>query len=235
MGDPGATDRVVDSSRLDDRIDALKSRVGKILQRFERRVGREGASNSSGAEERRRRANTRLAQEIQGVRDEVAGMAERSDRMTESLRRIQRDIVASTRRRVPEAGNGSSLRRRPREPQRQHVLSDHIDLASTVVTDTHRREFLRRGSLRDWLSDVLNDGDAGEGSDRGLSARDVAALGSCFAVKALENPCCICLEPIDEGNKVTRLQCCHVFHTSCIGRWLRQAASCPLCMSAVHA
>ena len=123
VGDPGATDRVVDSSRLDDRIDALKSRVGKILQRFERRVGREGASNSSGAGERRRRANTRLAQEIQGVRDEVAGMAERSDRMTESLRRIQRDIVASTRRRVPEAGNGSSLRRRPQvEGERSQVL-----------------------------------------------------------------------------------------------------------------
>ena len=69
VGDPVATGRVVDGSRLDDRIGALKSRVGEILRRFDRRIVRRDDSSKSAeddahiasdrVEEGRRRRNYR--------------------------------------------------------------------------------------------------------------------------------------------------------------------------------
>jgi hypothetical protein len=285
VGNPAATGRFVDGSRLDDKIGALKSRVGSILRRFDRRIvqcddsGSPAAGEGASAEEghnsgggggkegrrrRRHRGSARLTREIQGVRNEVAEIAERSDRMTETLRRIRREMIANRRRTVMELGGSSGSTRigggaraslssntrhrrqqeqqgqqqQQQQQQQRRVPSDHLDLTATVVTATaqHRAD-VRRGPLRDWLSDVLNDDDNGVSSSsargRGLSAADVATLGSRRVAKKLENPCCICLESIATGNMVTRLPCCHAFHTVCIGRWLGQVASCPLCVSVV--
>jgi Ring finger domain len=51
------------------------------------------------------------------------------------------------------------------------------------------------------------------------------------SLKAIE--CCsICLEEFAENEVVTALpQCCHLFHTACIGQWLleRKSNQCPMC------
>jgi len=42
--------------------------------------------------------------------------------------------------------------------------------------------------------------------------------------------CSVCLDPLSISD-VTALQCGHVFHTSCICRWVSQRSSCPNCRS----
>ncbi|KAJ3692721.1 hypothetical protein LUZ60_011816 [Juncus effusus] len=41
--------------------------------------------------------------------------------------------------------------------------------------------------------------------------------------------CCICLSHYEEGAELRELPCAHHFHASCIDKWLRINATCPLC------
>ena len=41
--------------------------------------------------------------------------------------------------------------------------------------------------------------------------------------------CCICLDEFKNRSKVSRIECCHVFHKKCIEKWLLEKAVCPLC------
>ncbi|OAY29303.1 E3 ubiquitin protein ligase RIE1 [Manihot esculenta] len=41
--------------------------------------------------------------------------------------------------------------------------------------------------------------------------------------------CCICLCPYDDGAELHTLPCNHHFHSTCIVKWLKMNATCPLC------
>lgn len=41
--------------------------------------------------------------------------------------------------------------------------------------------------------------------------------------------CCICLCPYEDGTEVHVLPCSHHFHSTCIVKWLKMNATCPLC------
>ncbi|XP_077131221.1 uncharacterized protein LOC143785956 [Ranitomeya variabilis] len=41
--------------------------------------------------------------------------------------------------------------------------------------------------------------------------------------------CTICLDDIVAGNEVSSMECSHSFHLACIGRWLLDNNTCPLC------
>ncbi|CAM8881759.1 unnamed protein product [Rhodiola kirilowii] len=41
--------------------------------------------------------------------------------------------------------------------------------------------------------------------------------------------CCICLSPYEDGAELHTLPCNHHFHSSCIVKWLKMNATCPLC------
>ena len=44
----------------------------------------------------------------------------------------------------------------------------------------------------------------------------------------LQSDCMICMGPMTKGESVTRLECMCVFHTECIGDWLKKKPVCPL-------
>mmetsp|Transcript_1851 Transcript_1851/g.5582 ORF Transcript_1851/g.5582 Transcript_1851/m.5582 type:complete len:628 (+) Transcript_1851:128-2011(+) len=44
-----------------------------------------------------------------------------------------------------------------------------------------------------------------------------------------QTECMVCLCPFEEGERVRRLPCNHVFHTACVDEWLGRDAHCPLC------
>eukprot|EP00245_Coleochaete_scutata_P002013 TRINITY_DN1256_c0_g2_i1.p1 TRINITY_DN1256_c0_g2~~TRINITY_DN1256_c0_g2_i1.p1 ORF type:complete len:423 (+),score=58.68 TRINITY_DN1256_c0_g2_i1:410-1678(+) len=46
--------------------------------------------------------------------------------------------------------------------------------------------------------------------------------------------CCICLSIYDDGAELRELPCNHHFHLSCIDKWLRINAICPLCKFNIH-
>uniref|UniRef100_A0A166EFG2 RING-type E3 ubiquitin transferase n=1 Tax=Daucus carota subsp. sativus TaxID=79200 RepID=A0A166EFG2_DAUCS len=41
--------------------------------------------------------------------------------------------------------------------------------------------------------------------------------------------CCICLSPYEDGTEIHSLPCNHFFHSSCVVKWLKMNATCPLC------
>lgn len=41
--------------------------------------------------------------------------------------------------------------------------------------------------------------------------------------------CCICLTPYEDGAELHALPCNHHFHSTCIVKWLKMNATCPLC------
>ncbi|KAL4542005.1 hypothetical protein Ndes2526B_g06494 [Nannochloris sp. 'desiccata'] len=47
--------------------------------------------------------------------------------------------------------------------------------------------------------------------------------------QAAYGDCCICLDRINAGQVVRKLECCHHFHKGCVDKWLKQKASCPIC------
>jgi hypothetical protein len=45
--------------------------------------------------------------------------------------------------------------------------------------------------------------------------------------------CSICLEAFQQGILLTKLQCNHVFHVSCLTEWIQRSTQCPNCRAAV--
>ena len=45
-----------------------------------------------------------------------------------------------------------------------------------------------------------------------------------------EKTCTICLDVL-QGNSTRSLPCAHVFHTTCISKWLALSNTCPVCRS----
>jgi len=56
-------------------------------------------------------------------------------------------------------------------------------------------------------------------------------LGDRDALKGEEATCAICQEEYEADELLSILPACaHTFHTSCVTRWLKDNASCPVCM-----
>ncbi|KAH7296991.1 hypothetical protein KP509_26G047900 [Ceratopteris richardii] len=63
----------------------------------------------------------------------------------------------------------------------------------------------------------------------------IGAFDSCFDPEFKESPsCCICLSRYEEGVVLRELPCSHTFHMTCIDKWLRMRATCPLCNLEIH-
>ena len=57
-----------------------------------------------------------------------------------------------------------------------------------------------------------------------------------ISVKIIDNICCICLDEIKKVDKISRLNCKHIFHHECINKWyqISEDASCPVCRSELN-
>ena len=53
----------------------------------------------------------------------------------------------------------------------------------------------------------------------------------CYQHKTFKNiECAICLDIIDEkGSKVSKTKCNHIFHKSCLDKWIYAQSKCPTC------
>lgn len=59
--------------------------------------------------------------------------------------------------------------------------------------------------------------------------QEVLTASTLARLKRNTPECSICLEKFRVRDIVTRLPCTHVYHSSCIGEWLPQSGSCPVC------
>ena len=55
-------------------------------------------------------------------------------------------------------------------------------------------------------------------------------------IEKTDGTCSICFQTFLPAEKVTILRCSdrHVFHTGCLGNWLRVSPTCPLCRKDVN-
>ena len=71
-------------------------------------------------------------------------------------------------------------------------------------------------------------------NSQGLAAEDLAQLQSqAFQAdnSVANQPCVICLENIEVGARVIKLNCNHTFHSSCVAQWFGVNTTCPICRS----
>nr|XP_010926638.1 probable E3 ubiquitin-protein ligase ATL44 [Elaeis guineensis] len=81
---------------------------------------------------------------------------------------------------------------------------------------------------------VYDDSEDAEATDSSLSSSSSSscspAVEGLEKVEGREGSCCaICLEDFAPGMELARLPCLHVFHGSCVGKWLEERPACPLC------
>lgn len=62
----------------------------------------------------------------------------------------------------------------------------------------------------------------------GILPSFMAAIPVLTLCKAAPEPCVICWEELLPGQQARRLPCLHLFHRSCIDRWLTEKPTCPL-------
>ncbi len=79
------------------------------------------------------------------------------------------------------------------------------------------------------------------GPSKGASSSQVSALprrpflGARDALKGDDAMCSVCRMEYEEGDELAVLPACaHAFHAACIGRWLAEKATCPVCMRDVR-
>ncbi len=54
-----------------------------------------------------------------------------------------------------------------------------------------------------------------------------------FTHGSYDPQCIICLEPYEDGDRLRKLKCKHVFHDACISQWRLRANTCPKCRNEV--
>jgi Ring finger domain len=67
--------------------------------------------------------------------------------------------------------------------------------------------------------------------DDDLVKKPAAGTSGGLASQDEEPHCSICLGEYEDGEKLTKLPCGHLFHDECIGSWCKNHTRCPLCNS----
>ena len=90
-------------------------------------------------------------------------------------------------------------------------------------------ELLRSAPFSSQLTYVLYIGNnSPEVEDKGLTDERIKLFES-FKAEADTDECTICLDVIQLGKEMLRLDCRHYFCKKCISKWFDQNSSCPLC------
>ncbi|CAK9098681.1 E3 ubiquitin-protein ligase RNF130 (G1-related zinc finger protein) (Goliath homolog) (RING finger protein 130) (RING-type E3 ubiquitin transferase RNF130) [Durusdinium trenchii] len=135
------------------------------------------------------------------------------------LRERHRRLQAAGRQVVPPvplarrpASGPSAVARRAQVTASSRRPNTQVEPVAETETRSGRRQWQRRSAL-------------------GERAKELFAVAPVVCLekdRSEEEPCVICHESLLAGDEVRRLPCCHTFHRSCIDRWLRLKAVCPL-------
>lgn len=102
----------------------------------------------------------------------------------------------------------------------------------TPVRPSHLALMLREGDFtaEDYEQLLRLDDDVPRPRSAGASQDTINAIQSHQVSPSMqEESCCICLESLQLGEKYKKLACPHLFHDTCLDKWLQVKASCPLC------
>ena len=91
-------------------------------------------------------------------------------------------------------------------------------------------------SLMDLFQQLTQDGDDSN-SNNGISITELnrhTSIETYDSQNSRHDTCAVCRESFTTGQPVRRIERCgHVFHTTCMDRWLESHSTCPLCMQTI--
>lgn len=104
-----------------------------------------------------------------------------------------------------------------------YAVADQEGASEEDINSLPKFKFRRTGSFE------KNDGEK-SGPSRGvMSFIGISDAPKERLLSAEDAECCICLSAYDDGAELQELPCTHHFHCTCIDKWLRINATCPLC------
>ncbi|KAI5067331.1 hypothetical protein GOP47_0018300 [Adiantum capillus-veneris] len=105
-----------------------------------------------------------------------------------------------------------------------YAVADQEGASDEDISALLKFKFRRTGSFDKTL------GDKSSPSRGVMSLMGAPADGAKDRFLSAENAeCCICLSAYEDGVELRELPCGHHFHCTCIDKWLRINATCPLC------
>jgi len=117
---------------------------------------------------------------------------------------------------APKAKAGPKKSAQPRQRRAHNVQNDEWQAMALDIDNMSYEELL---ALEERLGDVVQPGLKDAVIDA-LPTEHVCGGG---------DECAICLEDVCDGDKLMRLPCNHLFHSSCCRDWLKRQGKCPLC------
>ncbi|KAK6242792.1 hypothetical protein SCA6_008181 [Theobroma cacao] len=102
----------------------------------------------------------------------------------------------------------------------REVLILRAELWGTVVEHVeHKQEAVLRGRALEESASGF-----GKGGEH-IKTKHVKIIKR----RVKSEDCVVCLEALNVGSRVSRMPCSHIFHSDCIGKWLKQSHNCPVC------
>ncbi len=183
-------------------------------------------------ESRVRRQRAELLAMRQKQRELSARLAmEREREITEALLQSAATRSLESHQEIRHGADAHSLATREERTIAIRSRSDR-----TNDTRAHRPVSASRTRMRRYLTSVLSESTALDTFSGGVSpslrtpSSFISRLESweCSSASEVES-CSICLADYERGDRLTGLPCAHVFHSSCVEKWLARAITCPLC------
>lgn len=109
------------------------------------------------------------------------------------------------------------------------ILVDIISQRLIAGTQNLLNDLSIHDDLRNELSDLLFNH---ETLDETTSLQGPKILPKLIP-RTVPNDCSICLNSIAADEMIYDIPCGHVFHKSCLGKWLDRQTSCPLCRAQI--
>jgi hypothetical protein len=109
---------------------------------------------------------------------------------------------------------------------------------SLFLMDVLRRRIGHGDGDEDGDMNWYEDDDAYRGGGFGAvpaSDDEIARLEKAAVGDTRETECAVCMERFGEGDEIRKMPCSHVFHQTCIFKWLRVSRLCPHCRFAMRA
>ena len=76
----------------------------------------------------------------------------------------------------------------------------------------------------------LSELDADVPNLHGASDAQIAGLPRArWSGTSADEPCSICLEPLQDGDEFVPSPCAHAHHAACLAQWLKEKKVCPVC------
>lgn len=118
-------------------------------------------------------------------------------------------------------------------PRAAHFMS--LDEMFVLAENMSYFNMLLGGVVDDWVPPpppppLINDSETAMG---GIEVEELDRQYPVFLHQKQEqeqaNCCCVCLEAYEKEDRCRKMACAHVFHQTCIDRWLSRHTQCPVC------